>query len=342
MDEHGKYQIVPTAKQKAFLQRILTADECFHFSEVGSGKTKVILPLLCQVFLSNNAAAHAALRRGGERKQALVILVPEHLIEDARAQVFRYCLNLNFREEYRVYDDIFALLHESVTLGDPKQRRRPAVKNRYYPYNTISEAEPAGSDPNPMKQIFVTSFNQFKRALTDDRIAKKVWPYRQHVLVVADEVDDFLERDKLVFKIASNKPSDLDRPTLALYFETARAAYRSGQAEVAAAAAAAGASAAAVTGAVTGAAAGAGGAATPPEAAPTAGAPQLPASPRRGRLRPEQAASAAAAESARIGVEIHSALGASPNPAYWRQLLEKFGAIHAEIQEQVRRLLARD
>ena len=76
-----------------------------------------------------------------------------------------------------------------------------------------------------MKQIFVTSFNQFKRALTDDRICRKVWPYREHILVVADEVDDFLERDKLVFKIASNKPSDFDRPTLALYFEAARSAY---------------------------------------------------------------------------------------------------------------------
>jgi hypothetical protein len=30
----------------------------------------------------------------------------------------RYCLNLNFREEYRIYDDIFALLHESVQVSD--------------------------------------------------------------------------------------------------------------------------------------------------------------------------------------------------------------------------------
>jgi hypothetical protein len=53
----GRCQIVPRAKQKAFLERIITAEEAFHFSEVGSGKTKVILPLLCQVFLSNNVAA---------------------------------------------------------------------------------------------------------------------------------------------------------------------------------------------------------------------------------------------------------------------------------------------
>ena len=53
---------------------------------MGSGKTKVILPLLCQTFLSNNAAAHKALARGGELKHVLVILVPEHLVLDARDQ----------------------------------------------------------------------------------------------------------------------------------------------------------------------------------------------------------------------------------------------------------------
>ena len=32
----GAYQIVPTAKQKAFLQRIIRGEEVFHFSEVGA------------------------------------------------------------------------------------------------------------------------------------------------------------------------------------------------------------------------------------------------------------------------------------------------------------------
>lgn len=36
----GEYQIVPREKQKRFLERIISGDECFHFSEVGSGKTK--------------------------------------------------------------------------------------------------------------------------------------------------------------------------------------------------------------------------------------------------------------------------------------------------------------
>jgi hypothetical protein len=162
--EDNEYQIVPRPKQKAFLKRIICAEECFHFSEVGSGKTKVILPLLCQIFLSNNEEAHKYLARGGKFKDVLVILVPEHLVADARTQVYRYCLNLNFREEYRVYDDIFALLHRSVRLG-------------------------GGS---PMKQIFVTSFNQFKKALTNDIICDKVRPHREHILVIADEVDDFL------------------------------------------------------------------------------------------------------------------------------------------------------
>ena len=100
------------------MRRIVCSDECFHFSEVGSGKTKVILPLLCQLFLSNNAEAHKYFARSGHIKNILIVLVPEHLVADARTQVFRYCLNLNFREDYRVYDDIFALLHQDVQLGE--------------------------------------------------------------------------------------------------------------------------------------------------------------------------------------------------------------------------------
>ena len=85
-----------------------------------------------------------------------MILVPEHLVPDAKAQVFRYCLNLNFREEYRVYDDIFALLHDDVQLGSGGGDRFRRV-----------EAQPA------MKKIFITSFNLFKKALTYDNICAK-------------------------------------------------------------------------------------------------------------------------------------------------------------------------
>jgi superfamily II DNA or RNA helicase len=159
--EDGEYEIVPRPKQKEFLKRIICSETPMHFSEVGSGKTKVIMPLLCQIFLSNNADAHKFLARSGMPKTVLILVVPEHLVADARTQVMRYCLNLNFRQEYRVYDDIFALLHQNVKLGS-------------------------------MKQIFVTSFNQFKKSLTVDSIAKKVYPHREHILVVADEVDDFL------------------------------------------------------------------------------------------------------------------------------------------------------
>lgn len=162
----GEYQIIPREKQKKFLHHIITGDECFHFSEVGSGKTKVIMPLLCQIFLSNNKEAHHYLARGGEQKHTLVILVPEHLLPDARTQVFRHCLNLNFRQDYRVYDDILSLLHDNVTFE--------SIQNK------------------PQKKIFVTSFNQFKKALTYEKICKKIRPHCEHILVVADEVDDFL------------------------------------------------------------------------------------------------------------------------------------------------------
>lgn len=126
------------------------------------------MPLLCQIFLSNNKEAHDNLARGGEKKDTLIILVPEHLVPDARSQVFRHCLNLNWRQDYRVFDDILSLLHDHVELGSTKKQ------------------------PKGRKQIFVTSFNQFKKALTFDKICKKIRPHREHILVVADEVDDFL------------------------------------------------------------------------------------------------------------------------------------------------------
>jgi hypothetical protein len=174
----GRYQIIPTTKQKAFLSRIICAEECFHFSEVGSGKTKVILPLLCQAFISNNTEVHKHLARGGKRKNVLIILVPEHLVTDARTQVLRYCLNLNYREEYRVYDDIFALLHKNVTLGTGTASSKPQ-----------------------MKQVFVTSFNQLKKVLTYDTICAKVKPFREQILVVADEVDDFLGESNICYHV---------------------------------------------------------------------------------------------------------------------------------------------
>ena len=199
--DDGQYQIIPREKQKSFLKRIVRSQECFHFSEVGSGKTKVILPLLCQLFLSNNKEAHAHFARGGKQKHTLVVLVPEHLRNDARTQVFKYCLNLNFREQYKVYDDIFALLHDQVHFNSR-----------------------GGRDIG--KKIFVTSFNQFKKALTYEKICSKVWQEREQFLVVTDEVDDFLDRDKLVFNICSNKANNFDRPTLALYYQISSSVYR--------------------------------------------------------------------------------------------------------------------
>jgi len=121
-------------------------------------------------------------------------------------QVFRYCLNLNFRQEYRIYDDIFALLHNDVQLC-----------------HTPRYGE-SGTQPQ-MKQIFITSFNQFKKALTYDTICQKVRPYRERILIVVDEVDDFLDRDKLVFNICSNKSGAFNKQTLERYFEVSRAAY---------------------------------------------------------------------------------------------------------------------
>eukprot|EP00804_Cyclotella_cryptica_P011896 CCRYP_004399-RA/>CCRYP_004399-RA protein AED:0.06 eAED:0.06 QI:211/0.78/0.8/1/0.71/0.6/15/1860/1813 len=210
--EDGQYQIIPSDKQKRFLERIICGEECFHFSEVGSGKTKVILPLLCQTFLSSNVEAHKFFARGGKRKDTLVILVPEHLVNDARTQVYRHCLNINFRQEYRVYDDIFALLHCNVQLG-------------------TNSPERGASQRSTIKQIFKRTHDfvclsmQFKKALTYDKICRKIRPHREHILVIADEVDDFLDRDKLVFNICSNKANAFNLQTMEFFHEVSMSAY---------------------------------------------------------------------------------------------------------------------
>lgn len=49
--------------------------------------------------------------------------------------------------------------------------------------------------------IFISSFNQFKKALTDDEICEKIKKVKDNILLIIDEVDDFLDRDKLVFNI---------------------------------------------------------------------------------------------------------------------------------------------
>ena len=142
-------------------------------------------------FLSSNKAVREALSRGGREKRCLVVLVPEHLVPDARAQVYRYCLSLNFRQDYRIYDDIFALLHDDVRLDEGL--RRTSAYSR-----SLSTGQP------PKKQIFVTSFNQFKKALTYDAICRKVYPNRDRVLVLVDEVDDFLDRCRRGVRFRSN------------------------------------------------------------------------------------------------------------------------------------------
>merc|ERR1719210_1279689 len=76
-----------------------------------------------------------------------------------------------------------------------------------------------------MKQIFVTSFNQFKRALTYDHICAKIRPHRERILLILDEVDDFLDRDKLVFNICSNQNNTFQAATIEHYFEVSRAVY---------------------------------------------------------------------------------------------------------------------
>ena len=87
-------------------------------------------------------------------------------------------------------------------------------------------------------------------------------PHREHILLVVDEVDDFLDRDKLVFNICSNAANAFGKPTLDAYLGVSRSVYL-------------------------------GEAACPDDT-----------------------------------------LAAAANPAYWKQLHEKFRAIHAEVQDK--------
>ena len=46
------------------------------------------------------------------------------------------------------------------------------------------------------------------------------------MLVIADEVDDFLDRDKLVFNICSNKANTFNKDTLEFFHEVSRCVYK--------------------------------------------------------------------------------------------------------------------
>lgn len=72
----------------------------------------VITAALCVLLFSSSHQHHT---HASERTYVLAHAGPPpipstHARLPACLQVYRYCLNLNFRSEYRVYDDIFALL----------------------------------------------------------------------------------------------------------------------------------------------------------------------------------------------------------------------------------------
>ena len=66
------------------------------------------------------------------------------------------------------YDDIFALLHDDVQLRTTTPTKRA--------HSGTAVSQPRAQ----MKQIFITSFNAFKKALTYDAICAKVRP-RAHL-----------------------------------------------------------------------------------------------------------------------------------------------------------------
>lgn len=61
--------------------------------------------------------------------------------------------------------------------------------------------------------------------MTYEKICRKMRPHREQILVIADEVDDFLDRDKLVFNICSNAANAFNTQTLELFHEVSRSVY---------------------------------------------------------------------------------------------------------------------
>lgn len=74
--------------------------------------------------------------------------------------------------------------------------------------------------------ILLALYFQFKKALTYDKICMKIRPCREQILVIADEVDDFLDRDKLVFNICSNAANAFNIQTLDFFHEVSSSVYR--------------------------------------------------------------------------------------------------------------------
>ena len=103
----------------------------------------MILPLLCQTFLSKTVQPTSSSLAAGSRRRRWCSW--SRASRGAKAQVFRYCLNLNFREVYKGYDDIFALMHDEVQLAKVPPHREPHKRHTQW------------LPPNPMKQIFVTT-----------------------------------------------------------------------------------------------------------------------------------------------------------------------------------------
>ena len=71
------------------------------------------------------------------------------------------------------------------------------------------------------------------KVLTIDAICEKVRPHRSRFLILVDEVDDFLDRDKLVFNICSNKNNDLKKQTLEQYYAVCKSVYEGQRFDVA-------------------------------------------------------------------------------------------------------------
>jgi hypothetical protein len=76
--------------------------------------------------------------------------------------------------------------------------------------------------------IFICSFTDFKKVLTFEQVATKVRLRQDRVIVLIDEVDDFLDREKLIFNICSNKVNEFNSGVIEKYYQLSQSVYDGG------------------------------------------------------------------------------------------------------------------
>ena len=146
----GEDLIVPTEKPKKYLQKLICAEECFHFSDVGCRKTKVIRLRAARPFSPRMPKSTLALRWATRPSRYSASVCPS-----------TWCATRWHRSR--------ALPESGLPLGVLQLRRlsalvHPGVQLGGSPALERSRSAAGGSSGTLMKQIFIPAFNSFKKS----------------------------------------------------------------------------------------------------------------------------------------------------------------------------------